>query len=446
MRFASRWDLEPQARGAARKRSPIARESEIDHKWPSMSFTPTSAMPDFQNGYHAGLRVGILGGGQLARMLALSAHPLGLVPVALAEGRNTPVGQVVSELVEGDERDADALSRFLASVQVVAFENEFVDCARVISAADRIGSVQLPGVRAMQALQDKSKQKECFLELGISSADYVLYQSEQTIEAWLREVSERYPQGAVLKWGMHGYDGKGLMFFGAGVSFPEATAFVTRGVEKGIRVYAEERVSFAHELALVACRSRSGAFAHYPLVFSKQHQGICLEVTGPATRFGIPEEVEGRAVAYAEAISRNKNIVGCFALECFYLPNGALLVNELAPRVHNSGHFTLDAASTSQFENHWRALLGIALGSTNTSPGFVMRNVLGPEGFQSEGKSVCLPRPNEPLHLHWYGKSEVRAGRKLGHLNARAESEEELNRLKKECEEVVESWRKEVLR
>lgn len=391
-----------------------------------------------------GTQVGILGGGQLARMLAEAALRLGLTPIVYAENAAEPASQLSPQAVFGKLDDENALRRFFLHLRrtsaqpIVAFENEFVDVAKLAKAAQGLGVAFHPSLAAIEKLQDKLSQKESLRSLGVATAPWVELKG-QDVEGWLEESSKELGGQSVLKWAKYGYDGKGTHF-----DKGDRAAALEFCRKARSRVFAEKAIRFKRELAVVAVRSVTGEFAAYPLVVTEQPEGTCLRVTGPASSLGVPHELEAKAWAHAKRFSEANAITGAFAIEFFEAESGDLLVNEIAPRVHNSGHYTQNASSTSQFENHWRALLGLELGSTSTAPAFAMMNLLGPKGVSLEAKKAGLPRPGRFVSAHWYGKSEIRPGRKLGHLNACAQSIDGLPALLKAFDEIHERWVKDI--
>jgi 5-(carboxyamino)imidazole ribonucleotide synthase len=232
----------------------------------------------------------------------------------------------------------------------------------------------------------------------------------------------------VVKWSKFGYDGRGVSLVTDETSLRTAKASCKVAQARGIQLYAEAKVSFVRELAIIGCHSTNGDFANYPLVISEQEHGVCRRVKGPATSLGVNARFETLAVQYAEKLAKALPLYGAFGVELFETSEGDLWVNEIAPRVHNTGHYTQDACTSDQFENHLRALTGQMLGSTNTRPFFAMLNLLGPQGLQGrfEGGLKALPAPSPEIALHWYSKDELFPGRKLGHLNCVAENREQL--------------------
>jgi 5-(carboxyamino)imidazole ribonucleotide synthase len=329
------------------------------------------------------LIVGVIGGGQLGRMLALAGIPLGLSFRFLDPAADAPAGDV-GELLIGEYDDPDLLDRLTDGAKVVTFEFENVP----VDAARRVGA--LPGAGALDAAQDRLTEKLLFRRLGIPTVR-------------INEEVETFP--ALLKTRRLGYDGKGQRLV-------EARPGTVPGH------VLEERVAFDRELSLIAVRGQLGETRFYPLVENVHRDGILRTSRAPAAN--APQAV---AESYATKILDELEYVGVLALELFDV-GGKLLANEIAPRVHNTGHWTIEGSETSQFENHLRAILGLPLGSTESRRA-LMVNLIG-----------TVPKTLDVLeiphaHLHLYGK-EPRPGRKLGHVtlvNPSSASEEELLRL-----------------
>jgi 5-(carboxyamino)imidazole ribonucleotide synthase len=383
--------------------------------------------------------VGILGDGQLSRMLAEAALKLGLEPVVYAQSEASPALRVCKQSVIGALDDRAKLKEFLARVQVVAFENEFVDTELLRQAALGAPARFVPELQTIARLQDKLGQKEALVELGIPTPRFVKIEGDA--EAAIREALDLFEGRCVLKWSRLGYDGKGVHFADES-TVPAATAFASDAFSRGHEVYAEQRVAFRRELAIVGVLSTTGEFASFPLVVTEQEGGVCKRVHGPATAVGVDRGLDGMARHHAKRIAEATRLQGAFAIELFETGAGELLVNEIAPRVHNSGHYTLDACACSQFENHWRALLGMPLGPTEATEAFAMRNLLGPPGVKIAGATPPMPLPASGIRLHWYDKQEIRPGRKVGHLNATADSPSRLKGLIAALDECAAAWEK----
>ena len=392
-------------------------------------------------------KVGSIGGGQLGLMLADAAVPLGYKPVILAENADAPAAQVHRDVIIGAVEDRCVLDSLFAQVDRVVFENEFVDCEKLEQAAG--GAIQfLPGLDVMRKIQDKLEQKILLRDLEIPSARYRVLDLMGDISVQLAKCFQEFPLGCVLKWSRLGYDGKGVLVLnahpeGLGVASSDDLSEVQRFCENAIRnrssVYVEEKVAFQRELAVIGVFSIRGEFLSYPLVISEQKQGICYRVYGPAESFGVDSAQTVAAKNYAYRIAKALGLYGSFGMEFFETASGNLLVNEIAPRVHNTGHYTQDACDTSQFENHWRAVLGLKLGEIHFSPGFAMLNILGPD-IEVCAPGYPLPELGSSSHLHWYGKKKMRARRKLGHLNAVFDSPEEVKQALTDLEGCYQHW------
>ncbi len=393
-----------------------------------------------------GTAVGLLGGGQLARMLVRAALDLGLRPVVFAARADDPAAQACRDVVVGEVGDDAALRAFLSRVSLVAFENEFVPGEALERASAGLPVRFGPGLGPLVRLRDKLGQKAVLAEIGVPSAPFLVHEVGEPVVAWAERARRAFAgPGCVLKWSCYGYDGKGTLVLDGEGPLPAALpAFGDEALARGARLFAEERVPFERELALCAAHSVAGEFVAYPLVVTRQERGVCVEVRGPAGALGVDPGLEARALDYARRLASSIGLTGVFALEAFELASGELWVNEIAPRVHNSAHYTLDAAETSQFENHWRALLGLPLGSTRGAPAFVMRNLLGPDGVRAEARGLPLPPLSAGTHLHWYGKAETRPGRKLGHLNGVAASPAELDALAAALGGACDAWAEEI--
>jgi len=391
--------------------------------------------------YRAGLRAGILGGGQLARMLAEAALRLGIRPVIFAENLEAPAARASQDVVLGKLNDRAALKKFFTNLDVVIFESEFVDTAPLKELAGNVPFI--PDLGTIERLRDKLRQKELLKQLSIPTAPFVPY-SGMPLEDWVASAASKLGGRCVFKWGQLGYDGKGVFVMkNHGAEKDAAKIFCEGALKLGVSLFAEQWIEFTRELALVSVASRDGEVASYPLVLSEQKKSICWTVTGPATSLGVSVERENDARRIAQAIASASGIVGTFAIEMFETSTG-LSVNELAPRVHNSGHFTQDAADTSQFENHWRAALGLPLGSMKVAPGFAMVNLLGPDTSAKAAQGMALPSVPAEAHWHWYDKVQVRSGRKMGHINGRVDAIEKLAKLVGELDQCREAWEKAV--
>jgi 5-(carboxyamino)imidazole ribonucleotide synthase len=344
--------------------------------------------------------LGIVGGGQLGRMLALSAAQLGLRVHIYAPERDSPAFEVAAERTVAAYADEEALVRFARSVAAVTYEFENVPnaAAGVLSAHAPLR----PSARALATTQDRLAEKTFVAGLGIATAPFAPVDSDQDLAPALGKVG----RPAVLKTRRLGYDGKGQALIGEGGD--PTRAWRDLGETPCI---LERFVAFEREVSVVAARSSSGTFAAYD-VCANTHRNHILDVTRvPA---GVTPATERQALDLAKSVADALDYVGVLAVEMFLVvENGAetLVVNEIAPRVHNSGHWTLEGALTSQFEQHVRAVCGWPLGPTSRIGEVEMRNLLGED--VAEWPAI-LAEPG--AHLHLYGKAEARPGRKMGHV------------------------------
>ncbi len=340
-------------------------------------------------------------------MMAQPAIALGLPLRLLAEAEGVSAAQVIPDQLVGDHTDLADLRRVTAGCAVVTFDHEHVPTAHLHAlAAD--GVAVRPGPEALVHAQDKGVMRARLAELGVPCPRNALVASQADVEA--------FGLPCVLKTTRGGYDGKGVWF----VDGPDdVEAPLRAAAEAGVELLAEERVDFRRELAALVARSPSGQAAAYPVVASTQLGGICHEVVAPAP--DLPPETAGRAQEIALRIAGALDVTGILAVELFETTSGEILVNELAMRPHNTGHWSQDGAETSQFENHLRAVMDLPLGSPAPRARWtVMVNILGAEhpdvGRLYDGLPHALAR-DPHLRVHLYGKA-LRPGRKVGHVNA----------------------------
>ncbi|MFT3806019.1 5-(carboxyamino)imidazole ribonucleotide synthase [Arenimonas sp.] len=351
--------------------------------------------------------VGILGGGQLARMLALSGAPLGLRFLVLDSTIDACAGQFVP-MVVGDYRDETVLAEFAGRVDVATFDFENVPAESAQWLAERVPV--FPNPRALAVAQDRLAEKSLFRKLGIPVPAFADIATRESLDRAVAELG----LPCILKTRRLGYDGKGQ--FRIKTSADADAAWDALGAQATtVGLILEAFVPFQREISVVAVRGRDGEFRAWPLTENWHVDGILSASLAPAT---LPPALAEKAIAHARSIAEALDYVGVFALELF-LKDGELLANEMAPRVHNSGHWTIEGAETSQFQNHLRAVLGLPLGDTRMLGHACMLNWIG---------SVPSANPvlaNASGHWHDYGKSS-RAGRKVGHATLRAEDAGEL--------------------
>ena len=359
-----------------------------------------------------GATIGVLGSGQLGRMLALAARRMGYGVHVFSPERDSPAGRVANHEWSAPYGDMDAARRFARGVDVVTLEFENIP-AETVEEISALAPVR-PGLRALQTAQNRLKEKEFLHGAGFPVAPFRPVPERASLETAVDEVDVP----AVLKTAGFGYDGKGQ----TRISAPEdaGAAWDSLGGEAVLEAW----VDFEMELSVVAVRGPDGSFAHYGAVRNTHSRHILDLTVAPA---GVPPRVEGEAVEIAAGIFGELGIVGTACVEFFLTGNGGLLVNEIAPRPHNSGHWTIEGAATSQFEQQLRAVCGLPLGSTRRREPAAMANLLGDLWAGGEPDwPAALAVPGASLHL--YGKGEPRPGRKMGHLTALAPTPEEAAR------------------
>jgi 5-(carboxyamino)imidazole ribonucleotide synthase len=340
-------------------------------------------------------------------MMAQAAVALGVPVRLLAEAPGVSAAQVVPDHVVGDYTDLDTLRRVAQGCAVVTFDHEHVPTEHLHALQDD-GVATRPGPEALVHAQDKAVMRSRLAELGVPCPRSAVVTSVDEVEAF------GFP--CVLKTTRGGYDGKGVWFVENAGDCAEAFAIAA---ETGARTLAEERIDFRRELSALVARSPSGQAAAYPVVASTQVDGICLEVVAPAP--DLDPDLATYAQQVALTIAKELDVTGVLAVELFETTDGRVLVNELAMRPHNTGHWTQDGAVTSQFENHLRAVLDLPLGSPAPRERWtVMVNILGGPSDQVgrlyDGYPHAMAR-DPHLRVHLYGK-ELRPGRKVGHVNA----------------------------
>ncbi len=346
-----------------------------------------------------GSTIGILGGGQLGRMLSQAASRLGFDVVILDPEENSPAGRVSRGQIVAAYDDPTALTVFGRVCDVVTFEFENVPAASVERLAEA-GALVAPGPTALAVAQDRVDEKTFLNAVGATTVAFAPVDSLDDLTAAL----ETLGTPALLKTRRDGYDGKGQVWIKSAKQ--AGTALAELGGRPAI---LEARAAFTRELSIIAARGRDGAVAVYPLGENRHAGGVLRTTNAPAK---IDARTEKRARAIAAAILDGLAYVGVIGIELFDLGNGELLVNEIAPRVHNTGHWTQDGCVCDQFEQHIRAIAGWPLGPTKAHARVEMTNLLGDE---VEQWSKLAAGPDQRLHL--YGKAEARPGRKMAHVN-----------------------------
>jgi 5-(carboxyamino)imidazole ribonucleotide synthase len=345
-----------------------------------------------------GSTIGILGGGQLGRMLAGAAARLGYRCHVFTPEEESPAGLVTPFVTRAEFDDEAALARFAAAADVVTFEFENVPAETAEFIAAR-GKPMHPGPAVLRITQDRLREKDFLRSVDVATTDYREVTSTAALEDAVRDIGAR----GVLKTVRLGYDGKGQVMLGPGGDLAAAW----RGIGGGVAIL-EKFVDFACEISVIVARNGLGAIAAYPPVENQHANHILATTIAPAR---IAAEIAARAEAIARHVAEELEIVGLLAVEMFVTKTGELLVNELAPRPHNSGHWTLDACATSQFEQHVRAICGLPLGSVERHSDAIMTNLIGSD---IDRWRDLIAEPAAKLHI--YGKSEARPGRKMGHV------------------------------
>jgi 5-(carboxyamino)imidazole ribonucleotide synthase len=346
-----------------------------------------------------GSTIGILGGGQLGRMLALAAARLGFDVAILAPDADSPAARVAAHAIVAAYDDPSALARLASLTQVITFEFENVPAA-ALAELDRIGAATAPSARALAVAQDRLAEKTFLRDAGLATVAFAAVDNE----ADLRAAFGRLGAPLLIKTRRGGYDGKGQ----AWAQRPDdaAATLALLGRQPAI---AEAPADFRREVALIAARGRDGEIALYPLTESHHENGVLRRTVSPASG---PPRLYAEAERIAATLLNALSYVGVLGLELFERDDGRLLVNEFAPRVHNTGHWTLDGCEVDQFEQHIRAVAGWPLGPTGAVHRVEMTNILGAEA----GAWARLAREPE-TRLWLYGKREALPGRKMGHVN-----------------------------
>jgi len=354
-------------------------------------------------------RLGIVGGGQLARMTALAGLQLGCEVVVLERNHHSPAANLASHSIVGDWDDPEDLLQLAAQVDVVTLENEFVD-ATSLRALEAGGHALFPTARSIALVQDKLVQKHTLADAGLPVPRFCAAESPETVA----RAAGEFGLPLLLKARRNAYDGKGNVTVRALDEI--GGAWQKLGGNDGNELFVEAYCPFLKELAVIITRGRDGATATYPLVETVQRDHVCHIVCAPAPVAGAIAE---RALDIARRAVTAVGAVGSFGVEMFLTASGEIFINELAPRVHNSGHYTIEACVCSQFENHVRAVLGWPLGDTRmVTPAAVMVNLLGDRKAVGRPVGIEQALAGTGAHVHIYGKAMSGAGRKMGHVTA----------------------------
>ncbi|WP_295809258.1 5-(carboxyamino)imidazole ribonucleotide synthase [uncultured Nitratireductor sp.] len=345
-----------------------------------------------------GATIGILGGGQLGRMLAMAAAKFGYRTMVLDPAADSPAAQVANEFVHAAYDNTPALRKLSERCDVITYEFENVPVATVASLSEQLPV--FPPPEALESAQDRLAEKIFLNSAGISTAPFMSVDNDDDLARGLARFS-----GGVLKTRRMGYDGKGQRVFRSADTTAHEGAFSQMG---GVPLILEALVPFRREVSIIAARAADGSIAVYDPAENEHRDGVLYRSAVPAN---IETKTRTAVDQAATDILTSLHYVGVLGVEFFVLDSGKVLVNEIAPRVHNSGHWTEAACTVSQFEQHIRAVAGLPLGDTNRHSDCVMENLIGDEVLRAPD---LLAEPD--LMLHLYGKTDIRPGRKMGHF------------------------------
>jgi 5-(carboxyamino)imidazole ribonucleotide synthase len=364
--------------------------------------------------------IGILGSGQLGRMLAVAARQMGYRVHVLSPGRDTPTGQVADVEVVAAYEDLEAVRQFAQAVDVVTYEFENVPADTAVTCTQY--APLRPGAHVLRVAQNRLREKQFMQDNDLPVTAFAEVNSLADLEAGLAAVG----CPSVLKTAVSGYDGKGQVKIDQPGEAAEAWAMM--GERTAV---LEAWVAFEREVSVVAARGLDGAFAHYGLI-ANEHRNHILDVSvAPAD---VATTIADKAIELARRLMEALDVVGVLCVEFFLTATGDLLINEIAPRPHNSGHLTIEGCVTSQFEQQLRAVCGLPLGDTSTIRPVAMANLLGDLWGNGEPDWTAVLQ-DARVKLHLYGKKEARPGRKMGHLTALGENVQEAEKRVREARE-----------
>ncbi len=351
------------------------------------------------------MKIGILGGGQLARMIMEECYKFDFEFVVLSKTPSSPAGMLTKNEMVGDWNDDEVMQKFADSCDIITLENEFIDYKQ-IEFLESLGKTVHPSSKIVRLIQDKLIQKQTLKDLGIASAEFV---PVKTI-AEIKSFAGTYGYPVILKSRTMGYDGKGNYKIDSEEDINKAVETIgTRG-----ELMCESFINFKTEIAIQAARSQGGEIKIYPVVETIQKNHICHIVKASEKKF---TELKDEVYDIATKILKELDYVGVMGIEMFLMEDNSILVNELAPRVHNTGHYTIEGCYTSQFENHIRAVLDLPLGDISMrEDAAVMINIIGEKDAPAKVVRLGAVLENYRAYVHIYGKQETRIGRKMGHI------------------------------
>lgn len=370
-------------------------------------------------------RIGIVGGGQLGRMLTFEAKKMGFIIRVIDPTPNSPAGQVADEQIVASYKDESAIRKLAENVDYLTFELELAN-ADILDELSKKAVKVNPSARTLNIIKDKLKQKQFLQKGGIRVADFLEVSAKDDI----LKAAKQFGYPIMLKARFDAYDGRGNALIGNEKEIDDALEKL-----KDRKLYVEKFVPFLKELAVMVARSTTGEIKAYPVVETMHKNNICHTVFAPAA---INPAAVKKARGLAIEVMQHLKGAGVFGIEMFLAKDGKVLVNEIAPRVHNAGHYTIEACVTSQFEQHIRAITGMPLGSTAMkTPAAVMVNILGDRQGDVAvfGLDKALAIPNVSVHV--YGKVETREERKMGHITAIDQTIEKAHKKAKQARKYI---------
>ena len=362
-------------------------------------------MPEKKNLFSSDFKLGILGGGQLGKMLLTETRRYDIKTKVMDPSPVAPCRFGSNEFEVGSLTDRERVLEFASDCDLITIEIEGVN-TEALHQLENEGKAVYPKPATLDIIKNKCRQKEFYRDYGIATADFISFVDRQHMDKELADSNLELP--LVWKAASGGYDGRGVQIV------EDQETLMTLPDQEGL---LEKKMPFDKEIAVVTARSATGEIKSYPVVEMDFHPVANLVefVFSPSV---LPEEIQTKAIALAEDLVEKLDHVGLLAVEMFCMPDGEILVNEVAPRVHNSGHLTIEGHVTSQFDQHLRAILGLPLGSTETVLPAVMVNLTGEEGYTGpvvyDGIKEVMAIPGTAVHL--YGKAETRPFRKMGHI------------------------------
>lgn len=363
--------------------------------------------------YFLNKKIGIIGGGQLGQMMLLEAKKMGFYAVVLDPTSNCPCHSICDEHIVADFNDEKAFQLLAEKTDVITYEFEHIN-AKALERLEEKGYKIYPTAGSLEVIQDKFTQKEAMLKAGLPVPEFMKIENLED----MAKAGEIYGYPYMLKARTGGYDGKGNAVVKTADTLEEAYNELGSGQ---VMLMAEKMIEFKMETSILACRSLNGDIAVYPVGDNRHINSILHETSVPAN---IPDKAAKSAMAVASKVMEIFDGIGMFCVEMFVTRDNEILVNEVAPRPHNSGHYTIEGCITSQFENHIRAITGLPLGDTSLISPTVMINLLGEEGYEGSTVVAGLDKALalNGVSVHIYGKSTTKPKRKMGHLTVTAQN------------------------